>query len=55
MAGGDAEQLDRPRGGRCDELLELAVEVGELTVERLNALGEGSQRELGRPGGSREV
>ena len=46
VAGRDAEQLDRAWCGGRDELLELAVQGGDLLIKRLDPLSGRPQREL---------
>jgi hypothetical protein len=46
--GADSEELDGPRSGGGDELLELSVEFEEFAVERTDASGEATEGVLGR-------
>jgi len=55
VAGGDAEQLDGARRGGRDELLELVVQSRDLTIERLDPLGDRAQGELRGLGGGAQL
>jgi hypothetical protein len=46
--GADSEELDGPRGGGGDEMLELSVELEEFAVEQADAAGEAAEGVLGR-------
>jgi hypothetical protein len=46
VAGRDAEQLNRARRSRRDELLEFAVQRRDLLVERFDPLSGRAEREL---------